>query len=148
MIIFVWHKNWFRSIEIITKFIAMIRNYIKTAFRNISKHRILSSVNVLGLTIGLTCTILIGLYLKHEMSYDKFHDKGDRIYRVERIFHTMDFHSPITNHMIVQALAKEFPEIRRYTRVWDLESLMKDHRNHYHEQAYYLVDNEFFEIFS
>lgn len=126
----------------------MIRNYIKTAFRNISKHKILSLVNILGLTIGLTCTILIGLYLKHEMSYDKFHDKSDRIYRVERIFHTTDFQSPITNHMIVQALAEEFPEIKSYTRVWDLESLMRDHRNNYHEQAYYLVDNAFFEIFS
>ena len=126
----------------------MIRNYIKTAFRNISKHRILSGVNVLGLSIGLSCTILIGIYIQHETSYDEFHKKSERIYRVERIFHTMDFHSPITNHLIVPALAERIPEIRDFSRVWNISALMKDDRDNFHEQNFYLVDNDFLSMFS
>ena len=126
----------------------MIRNYIKTAFRNISKHRVLSSVNVMGLTIGLVCTILIGIYIKHETSYDKFHANSERLYRVERIFHTMGFHSPITNHLIVSKMADNFPEIESFTRIWDLTAMMKDFRENYQEQEFYLVDNAFFEMFS
>ncbi len=60
----------------------MIKNYLKIALRNIIKHKGISSINVVGLAIGIACSILILLFVTHELSYDKFHEKADRIYRL------------------------------------------------------------------
>ena len=61
----------------------MFRNYFITAFRNIIRNRIQSFIQVLSLAIGITATILIGLYTQNELSYDNFNEKYDRIYRLE-----------------------------------------------------------------
>ena len=60
----------------------MFKNYIKVAFRNIFRHRGYSLINILGLAIGMACCILILLWVQHEISYDRFHDNADNIYRV------------------------------------------------------------------
>jgi putative ABC transport system permease protein len=62
----------------------MIRNYIKIAIRNIRKHRAYALINILGLAIGMAATILIALFVQFELSYDKYHDSSDRIYRLSR----------------------------------------------------------------
>src|SRR4051812_16335132 len=64
----------------------MIKNYLKTAWRNLSKNKVFSFINILGLTIGITCCMMIFLFIMNEFSVDKFHKKGDRIYRVMRGF--------------------------------------------------------------
>jgi putative ABC transport system permease protein len=61
----------------------MLRNYFITSLRYIIRNKIPSLIQVLSLTIGITAFILIGLYARHEFSYDRFHEKGDRIYRLE-----------------------------------------------------------------
>lgn len=60
----------------------MFKHYFKTAVRNLGKSKVFSFINILGLTIGLTCCILMVLYIRHELSYDDFQKKGDRITRV------------------------------------------------------------------
>ena len=60
----------------------MFRNYFTTAFRNLFRNKIYTVINVVGLSIGLMCTMLIMLYVKDEVSYDKFHSKGNNIYRI------------------------------------------------------------------
>jgi putative ABC transport system permease protein len=60
----------------------MLKNYFKIAFRNLWRHRVFSLINILGLTVGMTACFLIFLYVRFELSYDKFHSKGDRIYRI------------------------------------------------------------------
>ena len=64
----------------------MFRNYLKIAIRNLYKNKLYSSVNIIGLTIGITSCLLIGIYIAHELSYDRFHKNADRIVRV-----TMDY---------------------------------------------------------
>ena len=59
----------------------MLKNYIKIAFRNLTKNKVYSSINVFGLSIGVACCLLILLYLTNEFSYDRFHENSDRIYR-------------------------------------------------------------------
>ncbi len=54
----------------------MIKNYFKTAWRNLTKNKTHSFINIAGLTIGLTCCLLIALYIQHELSFDKFEEKG------------------------------------------------------------------------
>lgn len=74
----------------------MIKNYFKIAWRNIVKHKIFSLINVIGLTIGLSASFVIGLMIYHEYTFDKFHKDGDRIYRVVTNYETPDgkFYNP------------------------------------------------------
>jgi len=60
----------------------MFKNYLKTALRNMARNKLYSILNVSGLSIGLACFILIGLYIIHEKSYDRFHKNSRNIYRV------------------------------------------------------------------
>ena len=62
----------------------MYRNYIKVAIRNLLKQKSFTFINVIGLAIGMTCFVLIFLYVRFELSYDKSHEKADRIHRVVR----------------------------------------------------------------
>src|SRR5712671_1290533 len=64
----------------------MIRNYLKIAIRNLLKYRFISSINLFGLTVGLTCCLLILTFILHELSYDKYQPNADRVYRVTRSF--------------------------------------------------------------
>jgi toxin ParE1/3/4 len=64
--------------------LSMLRNYTTIALRNLRKHKGYTLINVSGLAIGLTCFALIGLFVRSELSYDRFHDKSDRIYRIAR----------------------------------------------------------------
>ncbi|WP_421872105.1 ABC transporter permease [Marinoscillum sp.] len=68
----------------------MIKNYFKTAVRSLLRHKSFSIINILGLTGGLTCSLLILLFVVDEYSYDKFHDKKDRIYRMEYFISNFD----------------------------------------------------------
>jgi putative ABC transport system permease protein len=60
----------------------MLRTYFKIAWRSLSRNKLYSLINIGGLTIGLACCILIGLYLSNELSYDRFHQNADRLFRV------------------------------------------------------------------
>lgn len=61
----------------------MIRNYIKTAWRNLVSNKFYSAINIIGLTVGLTVGLLILLWVNDELSFDAFHTKASRIYQVE-----------------------------------------------------------------
>src|SRR6267142_4675838 len=62
----------------------MLKNYFKIALRNIRRHKAYSGINILGLAIGIAACLLILQYVAFELSYENFHDKKDRIYRVEQ----------------------------------------------------------------
>jgi putative ABC transport system permease protein len=68
----------------------MFRNYLKIGLRNLRKHKAFSFINILGLAVGLTCCMLIGLFIKEEQSYDRFHENADNIYRFTREFKSPD----------------------------------------------------------
>ena len=68
----------------------MLKNYFKIAFRNLTKYKVISSINLFGLTVGLTCCLLILAYIINELSYDKYNTNADRIYRVTRTFKNQD----------------------------------------------------------
>ena len=60
----------------------MVKNYLKVAIRNITKHKFFSIINILGLTIGIAGCLFVSMYIYYELTYDHFHEKGDRIYRM------------------------------------------------------------------
>jgi len=60
----------------------MFKNFLKVAIRNIVRQKFYSLINILGLAIGLACSLLILVFIMHELSYDQFHDKKDQIFRL------------------------------------------------------------------
>src|ERR1700687_2066485 len=58
----------------------MIKNYLKTAFRSLWRNKVISSINILGLTLGISCSLLIMLWLKDEINIDSFHRNGSQLY--------------------------------------------------------------------
>jgi putative ABC transport system permease protein len=100
---------------------AMIKNYILTAWRNLFRNRVTSVINILGLTIGLTCFTLIALYVQYEMSYDHQHEKAERIYRVAQqqvgnFFRGADRFTG-TPSVLAPTLRNEFPEVQAATTI-------------------------------
>ncbi|MEQ9009710.1 MAG: permease prefix domain 2-containing transporter, partial [Ekhidna sp.] len=69
-----------------TNSVSMLQNYIKVAFRNLVKHKSYSIINISGLGIGLACVFMIFLFIKVETSYDKFHENGSDIYRLQHVY--------------------------------------------------------------
>src|ERR1700754_744192 len=63
----------------------MLRNFFKTAARNILRHKAYSIINFVGLTCGVTLALLIMVYVRSEISFDSFHEKGDRLYRIKYV---------------------------------------------------------------
>ena len=99
----------------------MFRNYLIIAMRNLLKHKTYSLINILGLAIGMTCVILISLFIFHELSYDRHHTNADRIYRVLRTLHPKGGEpatSPATSPALATALLNDLPEIQEAVRVF------------------------------
>lgn len=100
----------------------MIKSYLKVAIRNLSKHKGFSAINILGLSVGLTCCILIGVYINEELSYDKFHKDSDKVYRFTREFMSPDgttsLHlsrlAPPFSHFLRDFYSEEIQKIGRF----------------------------------
>lgn len=106
---------------------AMIRNYLKIAFRNLAKHKMFSLINVLGLSSGMTACFLITLYVHFELTYDAFNTKADRIYRVATDVKTNSetLHYAISPWAMASNLRNEFPEIEAFVRVQKDQTLFR-----------------------
>ena len=132
----------------------MLYNYFIIAFRNILKHKVFSFINVLGLTIGITCCILLALFLHYEFSYEKHFNDYQNIYRVTSTITSDQWTStiPCTAPPAVPTFQREFPEIQSATRV----VIPPDVQRHYlrfedktfYEDRGYVVDSTFFDVFS
>jgi putative ABC transport system permease protein len=92
---------------------AMIRNYFKIAWRNIAHNKSFSSINVLGLALGMACSLLIMLWIQDEFSVDRYHANGPQLYHVmERQFFDGKVEAGTgTPGLLADELKKEFPEI-------------------------------------
>ena len=97
----------------------MLLNYIKIAFRNFLNQRLFSSLNIFGLAIGMAAVWLMVLYVADELSYDRFHEKSDRIFRVvhEAKWSTGGFKLAPTSAPYAQALQNDYPEIEKTVRI-------------------------------
>jgi putative ABC transport system permease protein len=128
--------------------ITMFRNYIKVAMRHIKRRKVYSFINILGLTIGIACFILIGLWVKDELSFDRFHQNKDRIYRILNRLQDGNAGFNIT-YALGPALKSEYPEVEEACRVctW-FGSHVRYQDKIYPETNMYLSDTSFFKIFS
>src|SRR5262245_38345981 len=97
----------------------MIKNFFKIALRNLNRNRIYSFINIAGLSIGLACAMLIILYVKDEVSYDRFHEGSSQIYRVVRqgSMQNKAFKDPNTGYLQGPRFTQNVPGIKSFVRV-------------------------------
>ncbi len=131
---------------------SMIRNYIKITFRNIIRQKAFSAINISGLAVGIACFLLISLWVKNELSYDRFHKNSGNIYRVLDELHFSseyrDTYAAIP-HIIAPGLQKQFPEIINSTRFLPGGKIqVSAGGKQFYETGAALADPEFFNMFS
>ncbi len=134
----------------------MIKNYLKIAWRNIVRQKGFSFINIFGLAVGIACCLLIMLFVRHEMSYDQYHEFKDRIFRIEPQFLNADGSLRQSFGTLapgfVPFLEKEFPEMERIVKVLQLESvgesLVVYGDRKFNEKRFFLSEPAIFEIFT
>jgi putative ABC transport system permease protein len=129
----------------------MIRNYLTVALRNMLKHKFYSGINILGLSIGIASCLLILLYVVDELSYDRFHVKANRTYRIglEASLGGQNFDAPITAAPMAAALVKDLPEVEAATRLFSLNAEVTRYGDKvFTEKRVAFADSNFFNVFS
>ena len=131
----------------------MIKNYLRSAFRNITRHPFISFINIFGLTVGLTCCLLILSYIINEKSYDKFNKNADDIYRVTRIFYSApnveSLHLSSVAPPFGPLLQTAFPDIKKISRMLPNGSTtLKYGDKIFNERNSFFADENFFTLFN
>ena len=127
----------------------MFKNYFKIAFRNLWRHRGFSFINIAGLAIGMTASFLILLYVSFELSYDTFHTKANRIYRVVADIKTPseNIEANIPAWAVGPNLKKEFPEVEDAVRISNIYMLVRKDDLKFNEENAVAADSTFFSLF-
>jgi putative ABC transport system permease protein len=130
----------------------MLKNYFTIAFRSLLRHKAFSFINIMGLAVGMSACFLIFLYVHFETSYDNFHTKADRIYRV-----VADVKTPsetittqgITSAPIAVNIKRDFPEVEDAVRVTYDDGGLLVHKNDlvFQEKKIVLADSALFNVF-
>lgn len=121
----------------------MLKSYVTIAIRHLARQKGYTAINVLGLAVGMVCAMLIFLYVDFELSYDRYHEKADRVYRVAV---NNDARTPPA---MAPALQEDFPEVTSYVRLLPTTGtwIMKHEENIYYENRVYWADNALFDVF-
>jgi putative ABC transport system permease protein len=131
----------------------MFKNYFKIAVRNLTKYKFISFINLFGLTVGLTCCLLITVYIVNELSYDRYNKNADHIYRIERTFLNAE-----TGALSLQLgavappfgplLKNDFGAVKKVTRILPLgTSAIKYGENIFNQTDVYFADENLFDVF-
>ncbi|NIJ51819.1 ABC transporter permease [Dyadobacter arcticus] len=130
----------------------MLKSYLKIALRTLLKHKAFSFINIAGVAIGLTCFLLLALYVKDELSYDRHHQNADRIYRLARTFLSKDgteslrlgHAAPPFGPLIQQ----DFPEVEQVVRLLDASALVKYGDKLFNEENMFAAEKNIFKVFT
>ena len=129
----------------------MIKNIIKTAIRHIWKYFGYSFLNIIGLTLGITSSLFLVIYVFDEVSYDSYHEKADCIYRVSSTITERDdqFTWVVAQIPFGPQVAKDYPEIQSYVRFINMpRELYKYEDKEFNEDNFFYVDSTLFDIFT
>jgi putative ABC transport system permease protein len=130
--------------------VAMIKHYIKIAFRNLAQQKVLSGINIFGLSVGIACFSLFLLYAVHEFSYDRFHTNADRIYRIVEWWQGGKrepggyawAYTPVA-----PAMKRDFPDVEYAVRLKSSDCFVKADNKVFHTSITY-ADTAFFHVFT
>ena len=130
----------------------MIRNCFLIAWRNLWKNKVFSAINILGLSTGLACCILMFLFVQHELSYDKFNKQAGSIYRLTSMFTETPEKGllAVTPAPWAPLIKKDFPEIKQYVRLLKDEKVLigQPGQQHFYETNLLYADSTFFDVFT
>ncbi len=131
----------------------MIKNYFKIAWRNLTKHKGISAINLFGLTVGLTSCLLITVFILNELSYDRYNKNADNIYRVTRSFNNKDgvvsLNLSTVSPPFGYYLPTDFPEIQKMTRLLDDGiSPLRYKEKLFNEKDVFFADENLFDVFT
>ncbi|GAB3025383.1 ABC transporter permease [Spirosoma pulveris] len=129
----------------------MLLNYLKIAWRNLRKDKFYSLINILGLTIGVTCGLLLLLYVTDELSYDRYHANASQIYRVVSHITEPDKVNrwSSTQPPLVKTLKQDYPFIKNYVRFFPYGRVMfRQGEKRFYEDNIYAADSTVFDVFS
>src|SRR6185503_10778166 len=131
----------------------MFRNYFKIAWRNLVKYKFISFINLFGLTVGLTCCLLITTYVLNELSYDRYNKNAKNIYRVTRSFNNSEGVVSLTLSTVSPPFGyyfpTDFPEIKKMTRLLDYSPVpVKYNDKMFNEKSFFFADENLFDVFS
>ncbi len=128
----------------------MIRNFLKIAFRNIANQKLYSAINIIGLTVGITASILLLLYVKDELSFDKIHPRAEQLYRVNTLATIQDTELKTATVMapLGPVLHQDYPEVLNYCRIDAMgEELVIKGETQFYEDGFIFADSSFFSLF-
>src|SRR6185295_13371566 len=129
-----------------------MKNYFKIAIRNLLKYKFTSFINLFGLTVGLTCCLLIIVYIQNELSYDRYNEKADRIYRITRSFYSDNGATSFNLGGIAPAFApliiNDFPDIEKLTRLIPFGGTFRYNDNLFNETNNFFADENLFDVFT
>lgn len=130
---------------------AMLKNYLKTSWRALSKNKAFTIINILGLTIGMISFMMISLYVQHEYDYDQFHTQKDNIYRLKQNRYnkgelTTEWAAGCTG--VGPALKNNFPEVKEFVRLTKSNALVAFQDKVFREDHAYYANSAFFKVFS
>jgi putative ABC transport system permease protein len=128
----------------------MLRNYFKIALRHLQKNKLYAFINLSGLAIGITGCLLIGIYIWHELSYDRFHNKAERILRVtwEYNFDDAETKTAMTGTRVGPEFTRRFPETEAYVRLLKYPRVLALEHKMFEEKGFLYADSTFFSVFS
>ena len=135
----------------------MLQNYLKIALRNLTRNKMFSFLNILGLTVGTACCLYILMYVKDQFGFDKHHQNAENIYRINTRIerkNELTFNGCTVSPPIVPTMQKDFPEVEAYTRVIAFFNVknnivgVEGNTQTFSENKGYLVDSTFFKIFN
>jgi len=130
----------------------MISNYLKIVIRNFRRHKIYSSINIIGLAVGMACCILVFWHVHHEMSYDRYHQNANRIYRIAQKIRTeaAEMNTARVATPLIPAVRDSFPEVESAVRfqlaTWD--NLVERGETKYYEDWVMIAENDLFDVFT
>ncbi|WP_298893407.1 ABC transporter permease [uncultured Psychroserpens sp.] len=130
----------------------MIKNYFKIAWRNLLKKKSFTAINIIGLSLGIGCFIMISMFVIDEISYDRYHEKADRIYRINSdvIFGGTELSMAVTSDPMGEVLKNDYPEVENYVRFYASQGskLIKKGSEYINEGAVAHADSTLFNVFT
>jgi len=150
---------WIQVIKSIPPFIfnhfywsvTMIKNYLKIAFRNFKRQKTFSFINISGIAIGMSCCLLLMLFIHYELSFDRYHENAKKIYRVA-IKHDRSLMGTqmmnVTPGVLARFLRDECPEVATATKIKSWGSMVQYGDKRFDDDRFFFADSEFLEVFT
>ncbi|NNF59006.1 MAG: FtsX-like permease family protein [Rhodothermaceae bacterium] len=125
----------------------MLRNYLTIAVRALGRQPGYAALNITGLAVGVACCLFLLLFVRDELSYDRFHEGAETVYRVNMVVPQLDATIAISPNIVAPLFTREFPEVEAATRIEAHGGVVRAGERIFDDNAFYFADSTFFEVF-